>query len=108
MKIEERKEALLKLLRDKIEGVLKIDALQKPHNMCILHILRADWNNYKRDIVREVIQHADLNIEINGACGGGYEEGFKTIGLKKDHGLPAIAPEEMEKNIDELLAIDRM
>lgn len=110
MKLED-KEEILNFFKRSIDEVLLIDATKKPYNMKIVDMPMKVWDKYKRDIVREVIQHTWLNVEINAACGGGYTEnniGLKLIGIKKSpKEFSPIKAEDMEKYIDDMLSIDR-
>ncbi len=104
---DEDKTKVLSFLKRAIDEVLLIDLISYPHNMKFISLPLNVWKKFRRDIVKEVIKHENLNIEINGFCGGGKADGDKLIGIMKRNGLPAIPPEEMERNVDDLLSIDR-
>ena len=100
---EERKNVVLAAVKGCIEKVRKLDVEKFPDNEAMLEMNMSDWDNFKRDIVAEIIQHENLNIQMDAACGGGFRPGAKLIGIQKRNGFPATKPEDMKKNVDELL-----
>jgi len=104
---DDRRDRLIDALKKAIGEVLAINFEQSPDNMKFITLYRTDWIAFRRDIVREVIQHQDLNIHINIDHHDSFSLDYKTIALKKHNNLPATSAEDMERHIDELLSIER-
>lgn len=98
--------SITEILNKLLDEVQQVDDKQFPYNIKFVHLPRKVWESEKRNILREILKRPNISIEINGWMGGGYSNKEHIIQLSKKTGLPAISDNEMEKNIDDFIAME--